>query len=69
MKIFIHIFRIIKAFVKKVIDNIRVAVGGEKLVYKPSDDGVQVVMGDIADKGLYKKDSMKALHRIRVPTT
>ena len=67
MKFLIHIFHILKALIKKFIDNIRVAENGEKLVYA-CVDGVRVELGDIADERPYKEDSMKVLHRIRVPT-
>ena len=67
MKLFIRFFNKLKALAKKVIDNIRVAVNGEKLVYD-CVDRVQVDLGIIANERPYKEDSMKVLHRIRVPT-
>lgn len=67
MKLFIRFFNKLKALAKKIIDNIRVAVGGEKLVYS-CEDRVQVDLGIIANERPCKEDSMKVLHRIRVPT-
>ena len=68
MKVFIRFFNKLKALAKKVIDNIRVAVGGEKLVYARRMIEVQVDLGGIANERPCKEDSMKVLHRIRVPT-
>ena len=67
MKFLIHIFHFLKALVKKFIDKIRVAESAKKLVYA-CVDGVRVELGDIANERPYKEDSMKVLHRIRVPT-
>ena len=63
-----HIFRKLKALVKKLINKIRATEEEIKLVFKPIVDGVRVYLGVNANERPYKEDSMKVLHRIRVPT-
>lgn len=68
MKFLNHIFHIFKALVKKFIDKIRVAESAHKKLVYACVDRVRVELGDIANERPYKEDSMKVLHRIRVPT-